>query len=92
MSMIRLLLELLENGIDINIKIKMSEPPPPIQPIKLECPYDGCHFVTKGHKSRQSAERALRSHQNHCIHQPELEDVMAFIDEMHSDLPDGDEN
>lgn len=79
MSIIRLLLEILEQGIDINITIRMS-PPKATEEYSLNCPH--CDFVTRGHKTRKSAERALRSHANHCIKRPEFADIVQFVEQM----------
>ena len=83
MSFIRLLMELLEQGVDIKISLKLS-PDVPLETISLKCSYPQCEFVTRGHKNHKSAERALRSHQNQCIHKPELGELMDFIDQMHA--------
>lgn len=85
MSMIRLLLEMLEQGIDINITIKLS-PPKPSQEIILRCP--DCNFVTRGHKTRAAAERALRSHKNHCIKNDDFSELIQAIDDMHTKSDD----
>lgn len=72
------LMELLESGVELRITIRRADPDKGTH--SLTCPH--CGFQTRAHPTRAAAERALRSHMNHCPNDPRTSDLMEYLDDV----------